>query len=121
VRAAAAGAEPVGRPRGPSFNNQSEDCPMKRLLSAAALAVLACGAALAQTLADGEVRKIDKAKGRITLKHGEIKHMDMPPMTMVFHVKDPKSLEALAVGDKVRFAVDKIDGQYTVTAISKAP
>jgi Cu/Ag efflux protein CusF len=94
---------------------------MRRQSTALALSLLAATLALAQALTDGEVRKIDKAQGKITLKHGAIENMDMPPMTMVFRVRDPKTLETLAVGDKVRFAVDKIDGQYTVTAISKAP
>ena len=94
---------------------------MPRIRSALALSLLTATLALAQALTDGEVRKIDKAQGRITLKHGEIKNMDMPPMTMTFRVKDAKALDTLAVGDKVRFAVDKIDGQYTVTTISKAP
>ena len=45
----------------------------------------------------------------------------MPPMTMVFRVKDPKMLDGLAVGDRVRFDAAKVDGNYTVTAIAKAP
>jgi Cu/Ag efflux protein CusF len=93
---------------------------MRPLLTALALSLLSTAAA-AQPLTDGEVRKIDRDKGRITLKHGEIKNLDMPPMTMVFQVRDRRSLDGLAVGDKVRFAVDKVDGQYTVTTISKAP
>jgi Cu(I)/Ag(I) efflux system protein CusF len=91
---------------------------MKKLLSTAALAVLLAGTAFAQPT-DGEVRRIDKAQSKVTLKHGEIKNLEMPPMTMVFRVKDPAMLDALAVGDKVRFSVEKLDGQYTVTAISK--
>ena len=71
--------------------------------------------------AEGEVTKIDRTQGRITLRHGEIKRLDMPPMTMVYRVADPKVLAPLAVGDKVRFAADKIGGHYTVTAITKAP
>lgn len=70
---------------------------------------------------DGEVRKIDKAQSKITLKHGEIKNLDMPPMTMVFRLKDAKLLDRVAVGDKVRFAAEKIDGNYVVTQITKAP
>ncbi len=72
--------------------------------------------ALAQT-ADGEVRKIDKAQGKITLKHGEIKSIDMPPMTMVFKVKDASLLDRVKQGDKVGFTAEKIDGEYTVTGI----
>jgi Cu/Ag efflux protein CusF len=30
-------------------------------------------------------------------------------------------LDDVAVGDRVRFAVERIDGQYTVVMISKAP
>lgn len=86
------------------------------LLAAATFAF--AGTALAQP-AEGEVRKIDKAQAKITLKHGDIKNLDMPPMTMVFRVKDPKMLDAVAVGDKVKFTADKIDGQYTVVTINK--
>jgi Cu/Ag efflux protein CusF len=91
-----------------------------RRYAPAVLLALAALAAQAQSI-DGEVRKIDKAQGKITLKHGEIKNLDMPPMTMVFRVKDPGMLERVAVGDKVRFDAAKVDGQYTVTAIAKAP
>jgi Cu/Ag efflux protein CusF len=69
----------------------------------------------------GEVTKLDKAGGRITLKHGEIKHLDMPPMTMVFRAANPKLLDGLAVGDRVRFSAERINGQYTVTAVGKVP
>lgn len=92
---------------------------MKRFVPMLLLALSALGAQAQST--DGEVRKIDKAQGKITLKHGEIKSLDMPPMTMVFRVKDPAMLDRVAVGDKVRFDAAKVDGQYTVTAIGKAP
>ena len=91
---------------------------MNKPITALALAVAAM-AAWAQP-ADGEVRKIDKPQGKITLRHGEIKSLDMPPMTMVFRVSDPKMLDAVAVGDKVKFDAEKIGGNYTVTAIRKA-
>jgi Cu/Ag efflux protein CusF len=85
------------------------------------LATFATATALwAQTPnADGEVTKIDKAAGKLTLRHGEIKNLDMPPMTMVFRVADPKLLDGVAVGDRVRFAADKVGGSYTVTALVK--
>ena len=57
---------------------------------------------------------------RVTLRHGEIKNLEMPGMTMTFRLADPKWLDGLAVGDRVRFAADKIGGNYTVTAIVKA-
>jgi len=92
---------------------------MKRSLSTAAL-LLAALAAHAQAY-DGEVLKIDKAQGKLTLRHGEMKALDMPPMTMVFRVSNPALLERVAVGDKVRFDAAKVDGTYTVTAIGKTP
>ncbi len=85
-------------------------------------AALLCAAIAAHAQAyDGEVRKIEKAQGKITLRHGELKALDMPPMTMVFRVKNTQLLDTLAVGDKVKFDADKIDGAYTVTAIRKTP
>ena len=69
----------------------------------------------------GEVRKVDRDNRKITIKHGEIKSLDMPPMTMVFTVKDPALLEAAKPGDKVRFAVAREDGKFVVTAIEAVP
>ena len=91
---------------------------MNRLLLTLVLSATAL-AASAQPV-EGEVRKIDKAQGKITLKHGEIKSLDMPPMTMVFRVSEARMLDSVAVGDKVRFDARKVDGQYTVTALRKA-
>ncbi len=76
--------------------------------------------AAVKDLADGEVRKVDKANGKLTIKHGEIRNVNMGPMTMVFGVKSPALLEGLAAGDKVRFRVEEIKGDYVVTAIEKA-
>jgi Cu/Ag efflux protein CusF len=67
---------------------------------------------------DAEVLKIDKAQQKITLKHGEIKNLDMPPMTMVFRVQDTAMLDAVKVGDKVKFDADKVGGQYTVVKLA---
>lgn len=69
---------------------------------------------------DGEVRKVDKEQGKVTLKHGPISNLDMPGMTMVFKVADPKMLDAIIQGDKVKFAADKVNGALTVTAIEVA-
>ena len=64
-----------------------------------------------------EVRRIDKAARKVTLKHGEIKNLDMPPMSMVFQVKDPAQLDALQVGQKVRFQAVQENGAYWVVKI----
>jgi len=69
---------------------------------------------------EGEVRKVDKTAKKITLKHGPIVNLDMPPMTMVFRVQNEALLDQVNAGDKVRFVADKIDGQITVTGIERA-
>jgi Cu(I)/Ag(I) efflux system periplasmic protein CusF len=71
-------------------------------------------------MADGEVRKIDKDAGKLTLKHGDIKNLDMPAMTMVFQVKDKAMLDTLAVGSKVKFRAEKAASGYVVTIIEAA-
>ncbi len=93
---------------------------IRRFATLLALGIAAATALAAGPATDGEVRKIDTAQQKITLKHGEIKNLDMPPMTMAFRVKDPAVLNQLTVGDKVKFTVEKVDGAYTVTQIQKA-
>jgi Cu/Ag efflux protein CusF len=73
--------------------------------------------AQAATLAEGEVRKVDKDAQKITIKHGPIQNLDMPPMTMVFKVKDSEILEQVKAGDKVKFQAENIGGALTVTKI----
>ena len=94
---------------------------MKRLLVGLSAAVLSIAAWAQAATAAGEVIKLDTAGGRVTLKHGELKGLDMPPMTMIFRVRDAKMLDGLAINDRVRFTAEKLDGQYTVTALAKAP
>jgi Cu(I)/Ag(I) efflux system periplasmic protein CusF len=77
----------------------------------------AAATAPASDMADAEVRKVDKENKKITLKHGPIKSLDMPPMTMVFQVKDAAMLDKLQPGDKVRFKATDDAGKYTVTEI----
>ena len=90
---------------------------MKHWIAAAMLAVGA--AAHAQTsMTEGEVRKVEGDK--ITLKHNEIKSLDMPAMTMVFKVANPAWTARLQPGDKVRFTAEKVGGQYTITKLEAA-
>ena len=77
-------------------------------------------ATVANALSEGEVRKVDVAQGKVTLRHGPLANLDMPPMTMVFSASDPKMLEGLKQGDPVRFRAEKRDGGYVVTAIDRA-
>ena len=74
-------------------------------------------AAKAAPAIDGEVRKVDKSSGKVTIRHGEIANLEMPAMTMVFTVKDPAMLDRLKEGDKIKFTADKVNGIYTVTNV----
>ena len=106
---------------------------MVRFFTALAAMLIAAAPAFAQspqstdkatapssTQTEGEVRKVDKAAGKLTLKHGPIANLEMPPMTMVFRVKDPSMLEKVKEGDAVRFKAEKVDGAFTVTEIQSA-
>jgi Cu(I)/Ag(I) efflux system periplasmic protein CusF len=85
------------------------------------LAVLIAPFAAAQSdMADGEVRKVDRAGSKITLRHGEIRSLDMPPMTMVFQVREPALLDKVKEGEKVRFRAEKRGSAYIVTDIESA-
>lgn len=70
-----------------------------------------------EEMSKGEIRKIDKEAKKITLKHGEIKNLDMPGMTMVFQVKDPAMLDSVKPGDKVKFSAERSGGAIVVTDI----
>lgn len=73
----------------------------------------------AAELADGEVRRVDAAKGTILLKHGEIRSINMGAMTMAFKLKDPAMAAGLQPGDKVKFAVEQQGETLIVTKIEK--
>lgn len=72
------------------------------------------------SLSDGEIRKVDKDAKKITIKHGPLANLDMPPMTMVFQVTDPAMLDQVKAGDKVKFQAEKVGGAFTVTKIEPA-
>ncbi len=76
-------------------------------------------AAASAALTEGEVRKIDKAAGKITIKHGAMPKFDMPPMTMVYRVKDKAMLDHLKPGDKIKFEMDGVGGEFTVLHLEK--
>lgn len=68
-------------------------------------------------MTNGEIRKIDKEAKKITIRHGEIKNLEMPPMTMVFQVKNEALLDKVKTGDKVNFVAEKISGAFVLTQI----
>ena len=94
---------------------------MKKLLSLVALSLACAGAARADDMTDAEVRKVDKDAGKLTLKHGEITNLQMPPMTMIFGVKDKALLDRVKAGDKVRFKAVSEGGRIVITELNPAP
>jgi Cu(I)/Ag(I) efflux system protein CusF len=95
---------------------------MRKFLAVVLAAMLMASGAWASShqasaLFDGEVRKVDKDAKKITIKHGPMQSLDMPPMTMVFQVKDPALLDQVKAGDKVKFQAEKLGGAFTVTRI----
>ncbi len=113
-----------------------------QLLTTVILSTLLCSSVFAQTatepaattpvttasatmgnkdMAEAEVRKIDRDAKKITLKHGPIKNLDMPSMTMVFQVRDPALLDKLAAGDKIMFTAEQLQGAFVMTGAEKVP
>ena len=107
---------------------------MRHIISAAIIAVIAAiggvfagesadhppQQAATAPLADGEIRKVDKEAKKLTIRHGPIQNLDMPPMTMVFQVSDPAVLDKVKAGDKIRFSAEKQGGSYVATRVEPA-
>lgn len=92
-------------------------------ISAASISTLALAQQTAESnhdMSDGVVRKIDKEAGKITLKHGEIKNLNMPGMTMIFRIEDKSTLNSLQTGDKVKFKAVSEGGKLVITDIQIA-
>lgn len=77
----------------------------------------AAQADLTAPLTDGEIRNVDAAAEKLTVKHGRIENLGMSPMTMVFRVKDPAFLTLVKTGDKVKMTVERVDGALTIVAL----
>ncbi|WP_425988367.1 copper-binding protein [Afipia sp. DC4300-2b1] len=95
---------------------------MRNLKIAVVLAsMLTSAAAFAlNAMVQGEVKKIDAAAAKITLKHGPIKNLEMDAMTMVLRVNDPDMLKNLKVGDKVKFEAERASEGVTITKMQKS-
>jgi Cu/Ag efflux protein CusF len=95
---------------------------LSTVILAGALALSSTPFALAQSdLVDGQVTKVDQSAGKISIKHGPIKKLDMEGgMTMVFKAQDPAMLKQVKAGDKIKFEADRVNGQITVTKIQKS-
>jgi len=73
--------------------------------------------AAATASASGEVRRVDAAGGKVTIKHDKIAALDLPAMTLVYQA-DPALLAGIKPGDHVRFTATRQGGRYVVTEIS---
>lgn len=71
-------------------------------------------------MTEGEIKKVDKDNKKLTIKHGEIKNLDMPGMTMVFQVRDPALVDQVKVGDRIRFRAEKGASGFVVTELQQA-
>jgi Cu(I)/Ag(I) efflux system protein CusF len=97
------------------------------LLAAAAFAFTMTSAAFASdakpaasadvSVSYGEIKKVDQEAGKLTIKHGELKNLTMPAMTMVFDVKDNAALSQLKTGDKISFVAGNANGELTASNI----
>jgi Cu/Ag efflux protein CusF len=113
-----------------------KDSLMIRLMIVVGAAAILAAAAFAQTskdqgasaatssgtqagapMSEGEVRKVDKDGGKLTIKHGPLANLEMPGMTMVFRVKDPGMLDQVKEGDKIKFVADRVNGAITVVQL----
>lgn len=68
---------------------------------------------------DAEVRRVDPAARKVTLRHGPIANLDMPPMSMAFQVEDAALIGPFQPGDKVRFTAEQRQGAYWATRIER--
>jgi len=109
IAAAAAAAAAAWLPVQAQGHSHGHDAPAVKAVSAQA-----------GETSEGEVRKVDKAGRKITLRHGPLKNLDMPPMTMAFQVADPAMLDRVKAGDKVRFVAANPGGKLTITQIEAA-
>lgn len=82
---------------------------------------VATAAAVAEPLTEGEIRKVDLAAQKLTVKHGPIQNLGMSGMTMVFRVQDPEFLTAVKPGDRVKMTVERIEGALTIVALQRVP
>lgn len=77
----------------------------------------AVGAAATTTLSEGQVKKVDKARNTLTLRHGPLQNLGMPGMTLVFRVQEAEWLDRVKPGDTIRFLADRVEGVFTVTRL----
>ena len=87
------------------------------LIAATAIALATTATAWSAEMAAGTIKKIDTAQKKITIKHGPLKDLEMPAMTMVFAAGDAVDLAKLKAGQKVKFMASRVNGRLTVTEV----
>jgi Cu(I)/Ag(I) efflux system protein CusF len=106
---------------GTAVAGQATDTTGQHAHDHAAAAAVAPAASVVVPQTDGEIRKVDAAAQKLTVKHGRIENLGMSPMTMVFRVKDPSFLTQVKPGDQVKMTVERIDGALTIVALQRVP
>jgi Cu/Ag efflux protein CusF len=104
---------------GTAWGGQATDATGQHAHDHATATAAAPAAVAPQT--EGEIRKVDAAAQKLTVKHGRIENLGMSPMTMVFRVKDPAFLTLVKPGDKVKMTVERVDGALTIVALQRVP
>ena len=77
-------------------------------------------ASMGNVLSEGSVKKVDRAQGKLTIRHGPLENLDMPAMTMIFRVQDPTLLDRVKPGDNIRFHAEIVNGMLTLTRLEAA-
>ena len=93
--------------------------PIATALAALGLAITLTGAAMAAEYTKGEVTKIDAKQKKLTIKHEELKNLDMPAMKMVFVVADDAMIDKVKEGQTIEFIAERVNGRITVTEIKE--
>ncbi len=111
--------------KGMDMGNMKMDCSkhmddMKGMKRMESMNCMDQGSAKATSFTDGEVKNVDTKAGQVTLKHGPIENMKMPPMTMAFPVSDAAMLEKVKPGDRVKFIAEKQGAEAVITKIEVA-
>ncbi|TIX93130.1 copper-binding protein [Rhizobium sp. P44RR-XXIV] len=88
-----------------------------KITLAATLSLISAFDAFAQEFTKGVVNKVDTKAQKVTVKHEELKNLDMPAMTMVFRVEDAALLEKLKQGSNIEFVADRVNGKLTITQV----
>jgi Cu/Ag efflux protein CusF len=106
---------------GTAVAGQATDPTAQHAHDHATAAAVTPASAIVVPQTEGEIRKVDVAAQKLTVKHGRIENLGMSPMTMVFRVKTPAFLTQVKPGDKVKMTVERIDGALTIIALQRIP